>query len=94
MITAVSRHLDLYHKFDVSLISFIVLAIVPKDPRGGEWDKHILQKETLWIEHLGAIYAPGINEFHTYKPFLLFSLVLLGFISLSSIYHSFIYFSL
>lgn len=70
MVTAVNRHLDLYHKFDVSLISFIVLAVVPKDPRGGDWDKYILQKETTWIEHLDAIYAPGINEAHTYKPFL------------------------
>lgn len=67
MITAVSRHLDLYYKFDVSLISFIVLSVVPKDPRGGNWDKYILQKEIMWIERLGAMHAPGINEAHTYN---------------------------
>lgn len=65
MVTAVSRHLDLYHKFDVSLVSFIALAVVPKDLRGGEWDKQILRKETVWIERLNAIHAPGINEAQT-----------------------------
>lgn len=70
MVTAVSRHLDLYHKFDVSLISFIVLTVVPKDPRGRDWDKVVCQKETMWIERLGATYPPGNNEAHTYKPFL------------------------
>lgn len=65
-----SRHLGLYLKFDVSLVLFIVLAVIPKDPRGGEWDKHIFRKETIWIECLNAIHAPGINEAQTYKPFL------------------------
>lgn len=35
MVTTVSRHLDLYHKFNVSLVSFIALAVVPRDSRGG-----------------------------------------------------------
>lgn len=43
MLTLVSRHLDLYHKFDSSSTSFFVLAVVPKNPRGGEWDKANLQ---------------------------------------------------
>lgn len=70
MVTAVSRHLDFYHKFDVSLVSFIALAVVPRDPRGGDWDKQILCKETILIERLNATHAPGINEAQTYKPFL------------------------
>lgn len=70
MVTSVSRHLDLYHKFDTSVISFIALAVIPQNPRGGNWDKQILQRETLWIERLNAIHAPGINEAQSYKPFL------------------------
>lgn len=70
MLTPVSRHLDLHHRFDTSSISFTVLAVVPKNPRGGEWDRLILQKESLWIERLNAIKAPGLNESHSYKPFL------------------------
>lgn len=70
MVTSVSRHLDLYHRFDNSVISFIALAVIPKDPRGGDWDKQILQKETLWIERLDATHAPGINECQSYRFFL------------------------
>lgn len=70
MVTAVSRHLDHYHKFDVSLVSFIALAVVARDPRGGEWDKYILRRETIWIECLNGIHSPGINEAQTYKPIL------------------------
>lgn len=70
MLTAVGRHLDLYHKFDVSLVSFIALAVVPKVSRGGDWEKCILCKETIWIERLNATQAAGINEAQTYKQFL------------------------
>lgn len=70
MLTPVSRHLDLYHKFDTSFVSFIVLVVVPKDPRGGNWDKLILQKEILLIERLDAVRAPGANEIESYRPFL------------------------
>lgn len=54
MVTSVSRHLDLYHKFDTTVVSFIALAVVPKDTRGSNWDKQILQREALWIERLDA----------------------------------------
>lgn len=70
MVTSVSMHLDIYHKFDTQVVSFIVLAVIPKNPRGGDWDKLILRKETLWIERLDATRAPGINEAQSYKPFL------------------------
>lgn len=69
MLTAVNGHLDLYHKFDVSLVSFIALPWwSPKIPGGGKWDKFILQRETIWIERLNAKHAPGINEAQSYKP--------------------------
>ena len=70
MITPVSRHLGLYHRFDVSQVKFIVLDVIPEDPRGRNWDQRILQKETFWIERLGATSFPGINEMHSYKCFL------------------------
>lgn len=44
MLISISRHLDLYHRFDSSVASFCVLAVIPKNSRGGEWDKIILQK--------------------------------------------------
>lgn len=60
-----SKHLDLYRKFDMSLVYFI-----PKDPRREDWDKHILRRETTWIERLNATHVPAINEAQSYKPFL------------------------
>lgn len=69
MFTPVSRHLDLYHKFDTSFVTFLVQEVVSQDPRGGNWDRRILQRETLWIESLNATYLPGINEVQSYKSF-------------------------
>lgn len=70
MLSPVSRHLDLDNRFGTSFVTFIVLALVGQDPRGGDWDKRILQLETKWMEHLNAIHWPGINELQSYKSFL------------------------
>lgn len=43
MLTPVSRHLDPYHRFNTSLVTFLVLVVILQDPRGGDWDKRILQ---------------------------------------------------
>lgn len=51
------------------MVSFFILEVVPMNPRGGNWDNHILQHETLWIEHLNALTPPGLNEANSYKPF-------------------------
>lgn len=70
MLTPVSRHLGLYHRFNTGMIQFIVLEVIPQDPWGGNWDKCILQKETYWIERLEATRPPGINKVLSYRPFL------------------------
>lgn len=62
MLTPVSGHLGLYHKFNATLVSFIVLEAKPRNPRGGDWDKRILQKEKVWIEHCEVTRLPGIND--------------------------------
>lgn len=49
VITAVTRHIGLHHKFDNS--TFFVLEVFPPNPRGGDWDNQILRSETLWIEY-------------------------------------------
>lgn len=73
MLSPISRHLDLCHRFDTSVatfIAFIALAVIPQDPRVGDWDRRILQHEARWIEHLNATCWPGINEVQSYKFFL------------------------
>lgn len=62
MLTSVSRHLDLYHKCDTLVVSFLVLAVVPRNPKGGEWDKILPQKEAIWVERLSVVNPPGLNE--------------------------------
>lgn len=44
--------------------------VTPPYPRGGNWDKRILQHETLWIERLDAMIPPGLNEVNSYRPFI------------------------
>lgn len=52
-LTTAGRHISLYHHCDVTAVQFLVLEVVQQNPRGeGDWDKTILQKETLWIESL------------------------------------------
>lgn len=70
MITPVILHLGLYHTFDTSHVRFITLNVIKRDPCGGNWDKKILQQETLWIEQLNATQSPDINEVLSYMPFL------------------------
>lgn len=76
IITPVTRHVGLHHKYHTEMVSFFVLEVIPPDPRGGNWDKRILQRETLWIDCLNAITPPGINEVNSYMPFLRAFLVL------------------
>lgn len=70
MLTPVSHYLGLYHRFDNTMLQFIVLEVIPQDPRGtgSNWDKRILQKETYWIERLEATKPPEINEVLSYWP--------------------------
>lgn len=68
--TAVGRHIGLHHRFKFEVAKFFVLEVIPQNPRGGNWDKLILQREILWIERLNAIVPPGLNEVISYRPFL------------------------
>lgn len=49
-LTTIGRHIGLYHRFDNSVVQFVVLEVVKPNPRGGDWDRTVLQRETLWIE--------------------------------------------
>lgn len=69
-LTTIGRHIGLYHKFDSLVVQFLVLEVVQPNPRGGDWDHSVLQRESLWIERLNATFRPGLNETVSYKPFL------------------------
>lgn len=69
-LTTIGRHIGLHHRFDNSVVKFLVLEVVQSNPRGGDWDRSILQRESLWIERLNATIPPGLNESVSYKAFL------------------------
>lgn len=52
IVTPVTRHIGLHHRFDNTVISFFVLEVIPPNPRGGDWDNAILRAETYWIEKI------------------------------------------
>lgn len=43
---------------------------VREDPRGGDFDKFVLQHETRWIHRLKALTPPGLNEEISFASFL------------------------
>ena len=48
----------------------MVIESVEKDLRGGDRIKKLLQRETFWIEALGATHYPGLNEVIDFSPYL------------------------
>lgn len=67
---AISRHIGLYHNFELDDMSFFAIEHVNSSPRGGDIDKHLLKLETQWIFRLQATKSPGLNEQISFKPFL------------------------
>lgn len=62
METPISRHMGLYHSFQVSKMNFFALEHLPTHVRGGDLDRTLLQRETRWINSLAATVHPGLNE--------------------------------
>lgn len=70
METPISRHVDLFHIFDLKVITFMALEHIPLDVQEGSNDQKLLQLESRWIHMLKATTFPGLNETLSYKPFL------------------------
>lgn len=70
METPISRHVGLYHNFNLNSICFFSLEHIPHYEWGGDIDRKLLQLETRWIYVLQVTRHPGLNEGISYKPFL------------------------
>ncbi|XP_056380387.1 uncharacterized protein LOC130275860 [Hyla sarda] len=68
--TPVSLHMWAKHGGDTRCISFCAMEVIRKSPRGGEWDRRILQKESEWIFRMRSVSPFGLNERLTYSCFL------------------------
>lgn len=51
-------------------VRFLALDHIYVNPRGGDFNKLLLQSELRWIFHLKATTAPGLNEAFNFKPYL------------------------
>lgn len=63
IVSPIGCHVGLIHNYDVSVMMFMALDRVYKDPGGGDFDKGFLQWKTRWIQRL--------------KDFLLFKVIIL-----------------
>lgn len=68
--TPIRRNVKFMHSGKNSVVKFAALEHKPMDPRGGDPDKKILQREMRWIHTLAATSPPGLNDAMSYKPFL------------------------
>lgn len=60
-ISAASRHFVEQHQRDVSRFSFLGIERVSRNPRGGDWKRHLLRREARWIFDLGSRSPAGLN---------------------------------
>ena len=63
-------HILLQHEGHFSGVKFLILDRIHPNPRGGDWNKILLQLETRWIADLEANFPPGLNEQISFRPFL------------------------
>lgn len=67
----IGLHMVRIHKYKTTAFKFIDLDRVYPNPRGGDWDRPILQLEAKWIFKLNASDSKlGLNDQICYKPFL------------------------
>lgn len=68
--TTIGHHVAFKHKYDPWVFKFATLNRVYEDPRGRNFDKRVLKKETQWVYDLRATTYPGLNDMLSLKPFL------------------------
>lgn len=62
------RHVRDVHQGIFPKIGFLALDRIHPNPKGGDWDKTLHQRETCWIVALRATVAPGLNSHMSYRP--------------------------
>lgn len=67
--TPIECHIGLKHNYNTLSMSFMALDHVQKDPRGVDFDKLVLQRETRWIHRLKAQAPPGLNDLISFAPY-------------------------
>lgn len=66
----IAKHFKRMGHSNINDLKIMVLEVVSNDLRGGDRLKRLLQRETFWIDALGATTFPGLNEEIDFSPFL------------------------
>lgn len=66
----VAKHFQAVGHTNINCLKVMVIETVEKDLRGGDRIKKLLQRETFWIDVLGATHYPGLNEEIDFSPYL------------------------
>lgn len=70
METPISRHMGPLYGLNQSKMQFFTLEYTPRNERGGDNDRFLLQREARWIHNLSDLKHPCLNEALSYKSFL------------------------
>lgn len=68
--TAIGHHVAFKHRYDPHVFRFAALDRIYEDPRGGNFDQWVLQREIKWVYDLLATSFPGLNDVLSFRPFL------------------------
>lgn len=66
----IGRHMAKVHPVSIPNIYFLALDLVHFSPRGGDFNKRLLQCELRWIYNLRTNFPPGLNGAFNFRPFL------------------------
>ncbi|OCT90428.1 hypothetical protein XELAEV_18019042mg [Xenopus laevis] len=67
-VTPVSKHFK-EQGHNSKQLRWMVLQIVDTPSRGGNYNRLLLQKETMWIDKLNTVSPTGLNEVQNYACF-------------------------
>ncbi|XP_063295369.1 intelectin-1-like [Pelobates fuscus] len=68
--TPVARHIVKFHQGNVDNFRFQSIEKLPPNPRKGNFNKQLLQKESQWIYSSRTLTPQGLNEKFNYTPFI------------------------
>lgn len=68
--TTINHHVAFRHKYHPQVFKFAALDHVYQNPRGGNFDQRVIQRETQWVYNGYITTYPGLNDMLSCKPFL------------------------
>lgn len=68
--TTMGNHVAFKHKYDSGVFKFTAFNRIYENPRGGNFNKRVVQRGTQWVYDSRSTVYPGLNDMLSFKPFL------------------------